>query len=42
LLVSCDPACADEVLALFAREGFHDACVIGQMAAGPVRIDVAV
>jgi selenide,water dikinase len=41
LLVSCDPASADEVLALFAREGFHDACVIGQMTAGPVRITVA-
>jgi selenide,water dikinase len=34
LLVSCDPACADEVLALFAREGFGDAAVIGRIAQG--------
>jgi len=41
LLVSCDPANVDEVLALFAREGFEKAAVIGQMATGPARIDVA-
>lgn len=41
LLVSCDPASADDVLALFAREGFEHAAVIGHMAAGPVRVDVA-
>jgi selenide,water dikinase len=33
LLVSCDPASADAVLALFAREGFADAAVIGRMEA---------
>jgi selenide, water dikinase len=41
LLVSCDPASVDEVLALFAREGFEKAAVIGQMATGPARVDVA-
>ena len=42
LLVSCDPASAAEVLALFAREGFGHAAVIGQMVAGGApRIDVA-
>ena len=40
LLVSCDPAAADEVLALFAREGFGDAQVIGRMAAGAARVVV--
>jgi selenide,water dikinase len=34
LLVSCDPAVADAVLALFAREGFGEAKVVGRMAAG--------
>jgi selenide,water dikinase len=38
LLVSCDPASVDEVLALFAREGFGHAAVIGQMAAGAPRV----
>jgi selenide,water dikinase len=40
LLVSCDPASVDEVLALFAREGFADAAVIGRMQAGPAKVDV--
>ncbi len=40
LLVSCDPAAVDEVLALFQREGFADAAVIGEMAQGPARVDV--
>ncbi len=40
LLVSCDPASVDEVLALFAREGFGDACVIGQMVAGSAEVQV--
>jgi selenide,water dikinase len=34
LLVSCDAQAADAVLALFAREGFGEAKVIGRMAAG--------
>jgi len=32
LLVACDPNAVDEVLALFARDGFADACVIGEMS----------
>lgn len=34
LLVACDPAAVDEVLGLFAREGFGDAGVVGRMEAG--------
>lgn len=41
LLVSCDPASVDEVLALFQREGFGDAAVIGRMEAGAARVVVA-
>jgi selenide,water dikinase len=40
LLVSCDPASVDEVLALFAREGFGHAAVIGRMADGAARVSV--
>jgi selenide,water dikinase len=40
LLVSCDPASVDEVLALFAREGFEHAAVIGRMEAGAARVTV--
>ncbi|MGG7603434.1 selenide, water dikinase SelD [Massilia sp. BKSP1R2A-1] len=40
LLVSCDPASVDEVLALFAREGFGDAAVIGRMEQGAPRVSV--
>ncbi|WP_036165955.1 selenide, water dikinase SelD [Massilia sp. 9096] len=40
LLVSCDPASVDEVLALFAREGFGEAAVIGRMEAGAARVIV--
>jgi len=40
LLVSCDPASSDEVLALFAREGFGEAAVIGRMAAGAAGVTV--
>jgi selenide,water dikinase len=39
--VSCDPASADAVLALFTREGFADAAVIGRMEAGDPRVTVA-
>jgi selenide,water dikinase len=38
LLVSCEAAVADEVLALFAREGFAEAKRIGRMAAGAPRV----
>jgi selenide,water dikinase len=41
LLVSCDPGSVDEVLALFAREGFEHAAVIGRMDAGAPRVKVA-
>ncbi len=41
LLVSCDPASVDQVLGLFAREGFTDAAVIGRMADGAPRVSVA-
>jgi selenide,water dikinase len=40
LLVSCDPASVEEVLALFRREGFGDAAVIGMMSDGPARVHV--
>jgi len=40
LLVSCDPSCVAEVLALFAREGFAQAVVIGEMAAGQAKVEV--
>ncbi|MGZ3183849.1 MAG: selenide, water dikinase SelD [Telluria sp.] len=40
LLVSCDPSAADDVLALFAREGFGNAAVIGRMDAGAARVTV--
>ena len=40
LLVSCDPSSVDEVLALFAREGFGDAAVIGRMEDGAPRVRV--
>ena len=41
LLVACDASAVDEVLALFAREGFAHAAVIGEMASGPARVEVA-
>ncbi len=41
LLVSCDPSSVDEVLALFAREGFEHAAVIGRMGEGAARVSVA-
>ena len=40
LLVSCDPGSVDEVLALFAREGFEHAAVIGRMEDGAPRVSV--
>ena len=40
LLVSCAASAVDEVLALFRREGFAHAAVIGEMVAGPARIQV--
>jgi len=38
--VSCDPGSVDEVLALFRREGFGEAAVIGRMEAGAPKVSV--
>ncbi len=40
LLVACDPASVDEVLALFAREGFAEAAVVGRIEAGAAAVTV--
>ena len=40
LLVSCDPGIADDVIALFNREGFESAAVVGRMEAGAGRLVV--
>ena len=40
LLVACDAASVDEVLALFVQEGFAHAAVIGEMADGPSQVEV--
>jgi selenide, water dikinase len=34
LLVSCDPAVANDVIALFKQEGFESAAIVGRMEAG--------
>jgi selenide, water dikinase len=41
LLVACDKASVPEVLALFRQQGFADAAVIGEMAAGVAGIEVS-
>jgi selenide, water dikinase len=41
LLVSCDPSAVDEVLAIFRANGFEAAAVIGEMAEGDARVQVA-
>ena len=41
LLVACEAASVDEVLALFAREGFAHAAVVGEMASGLARVEVS-
>jgi selenide,water dikinase len=40
LLVACDPDSVDDVLALFRREGFDGAAVVGRMAAGAAHVTV--
>jgi selenide,water dikinase len=40
LLVACAPAVAAEVLEIFRSEGFADAKVIGELAAGPAELRV--
>ena len=41
LLVACDPASVDEVLALFRQQGFADAAMIGEMVEGAASITVS-
>ena len=41
LLVACVPEAVDDVLACFRADGFDRAAVIGEMADGPARVDVA-
>jgi selenide,water dikinase len=41
LLVSCAPEAVDEVLAVFEREGFGQARVIGEMAQGAPQVLVS-
>ena len=40
LLVSCAPDQVQQVLAIFHREGFAEAAVIGEMQDGPARVEV--
>jgi selenide,water dikinase len=40
LLVSCEPSAVADILALFAREGFAQAAVIGEMVEGAARVEV--
>lgn len=40
LLVSCTPDVADQVLALFAEQGFGSAAIVGRMEAGEPRVIV--
>lgn len=40
LLVSCAPEAVDAVLAIFQRDGFGEAAVVGEMQAGPAGINV--
>jgi selenide,water dikinase len=41
LLVACAPEACDEVLRIFREEGFGNAAVIGEFAAGPAQVSVA-
>ena len=40
LLVACEPGRVDPILALFRAEGFAQAAVIGEIAAGMPRVSV--
>jgi selenide, water dikinase len=40
LLVSCAPDCVGDVLAIMHADGFAEARVIGELAAGPARVEV--
>jgi selenide,water dikinase len=41
LLVACEPAAVDDVLAVFRAEGFDSAAVVGRFESGPPRVRVA-
>jgi selenide, water dikinase len=41
LLVACAPSAVDDVLAIFERDGFERAAVIGRVVEGPGRLVVA-
>ena len=41
LLVACEPAAVDQVLALFRSEGFAAATVVGRLESGPAQVRVA-
>jgi selenide,water dikinase len=41
LLVSCAPEAVEQVLAIFAHEGFGEACIVGRMEAGRSGLTVA-
>ena len=41
LLVACAPGSVDDVLATFRAEGFAQAAVIGELAAGAAQVEVA-
>ncbi|MFW9621762.1 MAG: AIR synthase-related protein, partial [Macromonas sp.] len=40
LLVACAPDSVQQVLAVFAREGFAQAAVVGGVAAGLARVEL--
>ena len=40
LLVACDPGAVEQVLAIFATEGFTEAKVIGEMTAGEIKVAI--
>jgi selenide,water dikinase len=40
LLVSCHQDAVQQVLELFRRDGFAQAAVVGEMVAGPARVEV--
>jgi selenide,water dikinase len=41
LLVSCSADAVDDVLEIFRGEGFGNAAVIGEMVAGPAKVEVS-
>jgi selenide,water dikinase len=40
LLVACGPEAVEEALGIFRRHGFERAGVIGELEAGPARVEV--